>query len=142
MDREKARIDYRHHKWEANRRGIDFLFLFDEWVQWWEYNLGPDWQEKRGRKAGQYVMSRYRDTGSYHPSNVQCITASENHKEKDVRYCSGEGQWKSILTAAEAVEIFLSKGSNAEIARRFDVKTQVVHYIKIRHTWKHVTKDL
>ncbi len=39
-------------KHKSKKRGIEFLFTFEEWVNWWETQLGPDWFKKRGRKKG------------------------------------------------------------------------------------------
>ena len=69
------------HAWitqrgNAKRRGIEFHFTYDEWVEWW----GDDF-DKRGRKADSLVMARHGDTGPYHPDNVKKITYGENTKE-------------------------------------------------------------
>jgi hypothetical protein len=66
---------------QATRRGIKFLFEFDEWVLWWEKRLGKNWQKKRGTKNGQYVMARHGDEGHYEWDNVKCITAGQNSSE-------------------------------------------------------------
>lgn len=53
----------------AKRRGIGFDLTFEEWWDIWKKS--GKWNE-RGCKKGQYVMSRYKDTGSYTVDNV-CI---------------------------------------------------------------------
>jgi hypothetical protein len=64
---------YWTQKSRARERGIEFLFEFDEWIDWW----GADF-DKRGRGFDCLVMARYGDTGPYHPDNVYKCTVSEN----------------------------------------------------------------
>jgi len=66
---------------DSNKRKIAFNFTFEEWISWWESNLGQDWFSKRGSRLGQYVMARLGDKGPYSPENVKCITSEENHIE-------------------------------------------------------------
>jgi hypothetical protein len=51
----------------AKRRGISFLLSYDDWWNIWQQS--GKWNQ-RGCKKGQYVMSRYNDTGSYEVENV------------------------------------------------------------------------
>jgi hypothetical protein len=76
---------YRVQKGNARDRGIKFEFTYAEWVAWWEEQLGPDWAKLRGCKKHQYVMARRGDKGPYHPTNVKCITAKQNHLERNRR---------------------------------------------------------
>ncbi len=69
---------------DARKRGIVFNFEFEQWENWWEINLGPNWFTLRGHRKGQYVMARLGDVGAYHPDNVKCITAEENHHEANI----------------------------------------------------------
>jgi hypothetical protein len=66
---------YTAQKANAKRRGIDFLFTFEEWEQWW-VDTGK-W-ERRGKGTGKYCMQRYNDIGPYSPSNVYCGEFCEN----------------------------------------------------------------
>lgn len=72
----KQRSAYLDQKNNAQKRGIDFLFSFDEWVEWW----GDDF-DKRGCKLGELVMARAGDCGPYSPANVHKATCSENLAE-------------------------------------------------------------
>lgn len=69
----------------AKRRGIEFQFEFEQWMKWWEDNLGPDWLSMRGCRRGQYVMSRPGDVGPYHPDNVKCVLSTVNNLERNKR---------------------------------------------------------
>ncbi len=71
------RITYNTQKSQAKSRGIEFLFSFEEWIEWW----GDDYV-KRGREGHELVMARNGDIGPYAPHNVKKITASENQAEK------------------------------------------------------------
>jgi hypothetical protein len=51
----------------AKRRGIKFNLSFDDWWNIWQQS--GKWSD-RGCKKGQYVMSRYKDTGPYEVGNV------------------------------------------------------------------------
>lgn len=71
----KLRRAFQMHRWNAKRRGIPFLFTFDQWVAWWM--TGDRWS-RRGRTKDALVMARPGDTGPYSPSNVVCISHHEN----------------------------------------------------------------
>ena len=60
----------------AVKRGIEFLFEFNEWVEWW----GEDFAN-RGTHQGQLVMARHGDKGPYSPDNVKKIMSTENVSE-------------------------------------------------------------
>lgn len=74
----KYRAAYGQHKRDASRRGITFLFTFEEWYNLW---LWSGKLEQRGRKKGQYVMARYGDKGPYSIANCKIILCEENHSE-------------------------------------------------------------
>lgn len=75
----KERQAYYTHKFNAiNKRDIEWSFTFESWLKTW-HDSGK-W-EQRGRRTGQYVMSRFNDAGPYSPDNVQIVTSEENHRE-------------------------------------------------------------
>lgn len=78
MDIKDAKRKYKCHKDAAKSRNIDFLLTFDEWWDIW--NQSGKWEE-RGRKRGQYCMSRYGDTGSYSADNVFIQPHGQNIKD-------------------------------------------------------------
>src|ERR1700743_3822258 len=82
-------LAFSDHKHNARVRGIAFDFTLDEWVAWWEGQLGPDWSKMRGCKKHQYVMARYYDDGPYAAHNVKCLTVTENHLERNRRLWGG-----------------------------------------------------
>jgi hypothetical protein len=75
-DKNPKRFAYLIQKRHCKERGIEFLFEFDEWVDWW----GDDFAN-RGCNVGQLVMARKGDEGPYHPDNVFKQTCSENVRE-------------------------------------------------------------
>jgi len=69
------KIKYEAHRRGANTRNIPFLLSFEEWSNIWEQS--GHWEE-RGKKKGQYCMSRIGDTGPYAVGNVFIQLHSEN----------------------------------------------------------------
>ena len=76
---------YRNHKHIAIKRGIPFLFTFEQWSEWW---LTDDRWSRRGRKAGQLQMGRKGNSGPYSPDNVECATKEQKQKSQLVRLSS------------------------------------------------------
>lgn len=72
----KHRSAYLDQKNNASSRGVEFLFSYDEWLEWW----GDD-VDLRGCRLGQLVMARNGDIGPYHPDNCHKVTCSENQAE-------------------------------------------------------------
>jgi hypothetical protein len=74
--------DIKHRYWvqkaAAKVRNIEWNFTFESWWAIWEQS--GKW-EKRGRKKGQYCMTRFNDIGSYSPNNVVIKLHSENLTE-------------------------------------------------------------
>jgi hypothetical protein len=77
----KAKRAYRLHEFNAAKRNIPFEISFEDWLRWWEENLGPNWLTKRGRRLGQHAMARNGDTGPHKLGNIHCATCSENNRE-------------------------------------------------------------
>lgn len=67
-------------KQAAKRRGIEFNFTLDEWIEWW----GDDW-DRRGRCKKELVMARYNDEGAYEINNIYKTTTAENVSEYQQR---------------------------------------------------------
>lgn len=130
-------------KSHARERGIDFLFSFDEWVGWWNDQLGPDWMKLRGRGSSMFVMARNDDCGPYHPSNVKCITARENTLEawQNNLIPFGEDHPSAKLTEAQALIIKKSPEKSVILANRYKVSRLTVNDIKARRRWKHLKID-
>ena len=79
--RDLFRKAYQNHKSTAKKRGIEFLFDFDQWKKWW---IDSGKWEFRGRKSGCYQMCRYKDSGPYAIWNVYCGTISQNRQEYSI----------------------------------------------------------
>ena len=75
MTKDKFRQGYTRSKADAKRRGIEFLFTFEEWKSWW-VETGK-W-ELRGKRSGCYQMCRKNDVGPYATWNVYCDTVEAN----------------------------------------------------------------
>ena len=79
--RDIFRKAYQDQKATAKKRGIEFLFEFDQWKNWW---IDSGKWELRGRKVGCYQMCRYKDSGPYADWNVYCGTITQNRKEYSI----------------------------------------------------------
>ena len=70
---------YASHSRNAKKRGIPFLFTFEQWSEWW---LTDDRWSRRGRKAGQLQMGRKGNSGPYAPENVECVTKEQKQRSQ------------------------------------------------------------
>lgn len=75
-EQNKARNGYIDQKANAKKRGIDFLFSYEEWLDWWGDDIS-----RRFRRSEGLVMARYNDSGPYHPDNVFKQTLGDNSRE-------------------------------------------------------------
>jgi hypothetical protein len=71
----KFKTAYKWHKSNASKRGIAFLFTFEEWCNWW---IETGKWEQRGVGKDKYCMCRFNDIGAYELGNVYCATNSKN----------------------------------------------------------------
>lgn len=62
-------------KHNAKLRGIEFLFTYEEWLNWW---IATGKLEQRGKGRGKYCMMRKNDIGPYSIDNVFCGTIEQN----------------------------------------------------------------
>jgi hypothetical protein len=143
--RKEKFIAFDTHRYHAKRRGIAFLFSFEEWVTWWEKQLGPDWLGKRGRGKGKYVMARNKDKGPYQQQNVRCVLWEINRLEQTKNgRCRNNGGFKGVdhynakLTENQVRQIHDAEGSQKEIAEQYGVTRACVCDIKLERSWKHL----
>lgn len=135
MARDPRRYAYSIQIMHARKRGIKMLFSFEEWCEWWEHHLGPNWMTKRGPKRGQYVMARNGDKGHYQIDNVRCILATDNIQEMKRRgglYC------RHKLTLAQVRQIRTAKyGTLTSLAKQFGIHKSTISNIRSGISWKH-----
>lgn len=72
---DKFKSAYSWHRKNAQRRGVEFLFTFQEWKQWW---IDSGKWEQRGTGKDSFCMCRFGDVGPYAPGNVYCATNGQN----------------------------------------------------------------
>jgi len=65
--------EYSAQKQNARRRGIEFNFTYQSWIDWWGNDI-----VFRGKGADKLVMARKNDQGSYHPDNVIKLYGKDN----------------------------------------------------------------
>jgi len=131
---------YKQQRDIAAQRRIPFLFTFEEWVAWWVVQLGPNWQNKRGRKAGQHVMARKGDKGPYAPWNVECITCEANSRA--YTHTHGAAQNFAKLNDQLAQQIFTANDNIAALARQYNVSYSTIYSIRRRQLWVRATIGL
>lgn len=135
----KERQAFLMHRWVATkRRKIEFLFTYDEWIAWWEKNLGPNWFALRGTASESYVMARYGDKGPYAPWNVKCITMAENSNEA----LRGKQCGNAKLTKNDVCNIWLELKKNKSVKKLshdFGVCESTIRDIKKKYTWSKLT---
>lgn len=78
MMNKAAKAAYHQQRGNAIRRGIPWLFTFEQWWQVWQES--GHW-EQRGRRKGEFVMSRPGDRGPYSVGNVVIVTNKVNFLE-------------------------------------------------------------
>src|SRR5271166_3601680 len=64
---------YSTQKRRALMRGIDWLFTFDSWLDWWGDDL-----IFRGQRVGSLQMQRIADEGPYSPQNCRKGVPKQN----------------------------------------------------------------
>lgn len=130
----------------AKKRKIEFCFAYEEWVAWWEANLGPDWFKKRGCRRGQYVMARNGDKGPYAAGNVRCVTTEINKKEQAANGLSGikkgqmvgEKHHQARLCEQDIKTLRTSKLNPHVLAKQFAIDVVSVKRIQRGDSWKHL----
>lgn len=95
---------YLEQKNRSIRRGIEWHFTYESWIEWWGNDI-----EKRGQYKDNLVMARTGDIGAYHPDNVRKATVSENSLERNSRYMckvtTKDGEFESIESAARFYKV-------------------------------------
>lgn len=139
-----AKTLFVQHKNNAARRRILFEFTFEDWVDWWELNLGADWMSLRGCKKGHYVMARKGDRGGYTEANVRCILHSENVAEtvENGTSAPGIGAGHARLNVKAVRAIFLSTEPYKVLRARYAVSDMAICDIRAGRTWRKETSDL
>lgn len=132
---------FHKHKARAKEAGVAFNFTFEQWCGWWENKLGPDWLNLRGGlRPNAYCMARYGDAGPYDPSNVKCITRSENSSEQNHPSCENGPQ--AILTRAQVIEIrslyvpYSRESSAYALAKKYGVTRAAIAKCVRGETWQ------
>lgn len=72
------RKGFTDQKRNAKMRGVEFLFTFEQWRDWW---IATGKWEQRGRGRGKYCMRRHGDTGPYSVENVFCGLNEDNVRD-------------------------------------------------------------
>ncbi len=89
---------YVSQKASAKRRGIEWQFTFDSWLDFWKDDI-----EARGRQHHELCMQRFGDKGPYHPDNVRkdyprrnAITAGINKRARNTYRPGKDHDWEGV----------------------------------------------
>lgn len=93
---DKFQNAYKWHRTNSQRRGIEFLFSFDEWKQWW---IDSGKWELRGVGKNKFCMCRMNDVGPYAVWNVYCATNGKNLSDAHLGKPKSEETRKRISIA-------------------------------------------
>lgn len=75
MSRDRLKKAYGKQESSARARGIEWRLTFEEWLAVWTES---GHLEQRGRRKGEYVMSRPADQGPYAVGNVCIVSNAKN----------------------------------------------------------------
>lgn len=112
---------YTQHKSNAKMRGIDFLFTFEQWRDWW---IATGKWELRGRGRGKYCMRRHGDIGAYSIDNVFCGTNEENVRDGNLGKTVSQETRGKIAEALRGAPHEWSRGENNPMHRP-EVKAKI-----------------
>ncbi len=93
---DKFKNAFKWHKTNAQKRGVKFLFTFEEWKTWWEAT--GHW-DSRGVGKDKYCMCRNNDAGPYALWNVYCATNSKNLSDANLGKPKSEETRRRISVA-------------------------------------------
>ena len=144
MDIEKAKRSYNDQMQRARVRGIGWGFTFKTWVRTWRLKVGPKWQSLRGRGKHDLCMARKGDAGTYCPSNVECITNSQNSKDKVAsgRQAFGMRQGSAKLDSKQVADVYQHNGCLRELQAKYKVSYTNVWDVRSRRSRKRETVGL
>ena len=106
---------YHRHKFNAKKRGVEFLLTFEEWWDIWQ--ASGKW-EQRGKGRGQYVMARSGDQGAYERGNVRICPVRENLAERNRNHPISSEQASAQSKAAWALVPAEERSGMMEARRR------------------------
>lgn len=117
---------YRTHIHNANVRGIEMRFTFEEWLKVWE---DSGHLHERGTRKGRYCMARIEDKGHYKLGNVKIILHRDNILEKVYKDSQREAIRKSNLSR-EYKEFNLTKEQCNKISKKLTGKKHTKEHRK------------
>lgn len=85
----------------ARRRGIEFDFSFESWLQFW-LDSGH-WYQRGIKSADSYVMSRFNDTGPYRLDNVVIKSNRDNAQEGNIGIKKPLGHGANVSRALKGI---------------------------------------
>lgn len=131
MDLKFAYKRYKAHLWHCQEKvdrfgnKVEMRLTFEEWVKVWAES--GKW-DQRGRKRGQYCMSRINDVGHYELGNVEIKSHHENML--DIPSKINSVRQGVDLTQDQALEIYHSALKAKTLAEMYDVSMATIYNIR------------
>lgn len=100
--------------------------------------LSPRFGMKHSKEAREKISKKAAARGGWHKG----MKRSTETRRKLSLIFRGENSPKAKLKEAQVVEIFLSPGTQASIARHYKIDPSIVSLIKSKKIWKHVLENI
>lgn len=120
--RDSLKDKFYRQRAHAQRRGIDFLLTFDQWINWWGEDI-----DKRGRGMGKLQMCRKEDKGAYELGNIFKSTHEQNQRDKKMN--GTHGAKAKVVEKSDIDLIHEAYGygyTTREIARAMNISQRTV----------------
>lgn len=112
---------YTQHKSNAKTRGVEFLFTFEQWRDWW---IATGKWEQRGRGRGKYCMRRHGDVGPYSIDNGFCGTNEENVRDGNIGKVMTD-ETRALIAKANKGKLHPWSASERNVMHRAEVKAKM-----------------
>jgi hypothetical protein len=112
---------FTQHKSNAKQRGVEFLFTFEQWRDWW---LATGEWEQRGRGRDKYCMRRNGDVGPYSIDNVFCGTNTENVRDGNLGKVMSD-QTRALISVANTGKPHPWSVGERNVMHRPEVKAKI-----------------
>jgi hypothetical protein len=105
MDEKTAKLRYATHKSNAKRRGIEWLFSYETWREWWGKDI-----DERGPGRFELSMQRFEDKGPYAPWNVRKGYPKDNGVTRGAMYQRRVWEETARVCRAEQMQYLEDQG--------------------------------
>ena len=122
---------------DKNGIQIEMRLSFDEWLNIWMQS--GHWDE-RGRKKGQYCMSRINDIGHYEVDNIEIKLFSDNVSENMSKHIMPQYQKDALVNSTKGIPKSKEHRKKLAEARSIKVRTPIGTFNSIKLAAEHYNK--